>query len=153
MNERKCVNLLLGLAVPLVLMLVTTASGGAQSSRPKPGSGRPVPASARADRLIDDFSGQDPAGKFGTRWEFASDRAQGGQSSGKIEFLRHEDRSCLHLSGSVSGRDNGLVSGYIEAALVLGPGRKTFDARGFTGVRLIVKGNFSFKSTKIGIIF
>lgn len=134
-------SFLLGPAACLVLALIMPASDGSESSRPKPGSARPVPASARAERLIDDFSGKDAISKFGTRWEFLSDQAQGGLSNGKIEFLKQEDRSCLHLSGSVSGRDNGLVSGYIEAALVLGPGRKTFDARGLTGVKLSVKGN------------
>jgi len=148
MKVREHASLLLGLAAPLFLALILTASVGAQSNRPKPGTARPVPASLRDGGLIDDFSSEGSPSKLGTRWEFLSDGTAGGVSNGKIEFVKHEDRSCLHLTGSVSGQDNGQAtagsaptSGFIRAALALGPGRRIFDARSFTGVRLSVKGN------------
>ncbi len=138
MNIRERAGLLLGLAAPLLAALIVVASVGAQSNRPKPGTARPVRASIRGDRLIDDFSSEGSAGKFGTRWEFLSDRAAGGPSSGKMEFVKQEDRSCLHLTGSVSPGNGG---GFVQATVALGPGRRTLDARGFTGIRLSVKGN------------
>jgi peptide methionine sulfoxide reductase msrA/msrB len=148
MKVRARVSLLLGLGACLLLALILTASVGAQSGRPKPGTARPVPASLRDGGLIDDFSAEGSPSKLGTRWEFLSDQAAGGLSTGKIEFVKHEDRSCLHLTGSVSGQDNGgptagsaLTNGYIQATLALGPGRRTFDARSFTGIKLSVKGN------------
>ncbi|MHC4682393.1 MAG: bifunctional methionine sulfoxide reductase B/A protein, partial [Planctomycetota bacterium] len=49
-----------------------------------------------------------------------------------------EDRSCLHLTGSVSAKNSG---GFVQARVLLGAGRGTFDARRFKGIRLSVKGN------------
>ena len=148
MNGRKRASLLLGLAAPLLAGLIVAASVGAPSNRPKPGTARPVPATVRDGGLIDDFSAEGSLSKLGTRWEFLSDQAAGGPSGGKIEFVQQDDRSCLHLTGSVSGGAAGqpaagpaLASGYIQAALALGPGRRTFDARNFTGIKLSLKGN------------
>jgi len=138
MNVRERAGLLLGLAAPLLAALIVVASVGAQSGRPKPGTARPARASIRGDRLIDDFSAEGSASKFGTRWEFLSDRTGGGVSTGEIEFVKHEERSCLHLTGSVSPGNSG---GFIHASVSLGSGRRTFDARNLTGIRLFVKGN------------
>ncbi|MHC4681348.1 MAG: hypothetical protein ACYTEK_21930, partial [Planctomycetota bacterium] len=107
MKVRERAVVLLGLLVPLLLALAMTGSDGAQSNRPLgpgPMTGTARPAGAM---LIDDFSTEGAAKKLGTRWEFISDRATGGVSGGKIEFVKHEDRSCLHLTGSVSAKNSG----------------------------------------------
>ncbi len=148
MNGPGRASLMLGLAVPLLAALMVAASVAAQSNRPKPGTARPVPPSLRDGGLIDDFSAEGSPSKFGTRWEFLSDQAVGGASRGKIGFVKQDDRSCMHLTGSVSGQGGGgptagsaLTNGYIQATLSLGPGRRTLDARNFTGLKLSVKGN------------
>jgi peptide methionine sulfoxide reductase msrA/msrB len=88
--------------------------------------------------LIDDFSSQGSRKKLAARWVFVSDRVMGGASTGKMEFVTYEDRSCLHLSGSVSAANNG---GFLQAEAGLGPAGGSFDARRFDGVKFLVKGN------------
>lgn len=87
--------------------------------------------------LIDDFASAISSRINRAKWEFVSDRATGGASAGKIEFTKHDERPCLHLTGSVSARNNG---GFIQARLSLISRRKSFDAGVFEGIRLRVKG-------------
>jgi peptide methionine sulfoxide reductase msrA/msrB len=88
--------------------------------------------------LIDDFSTMGLKNNFGTKWEFVSDRVMGGASSGKIEFVSEDERSCLHLVGTVSMANNG---GFIQARTNFNPEGRSFDARRFTGIKLLVRGN------------
>jgi len=88
--------------------------------------------------LIDDFSSMGSKNSFGTKWEFVSDRVMGGVSSGEIEFVSEDERLCLHLTGSVSLANNG---GFIQARTSFNPKGRSFDARRFTGVKLLAKGN------------
>lgn len=88
--------------------------------------------------LIDDFSSKTSNKSIDTKWEFVSDRVMGGISSGKIEFVNEDERSCLHMTGSVSLVNKG---GFVQARRNLNPKGRSFDARRFTGVKLLVKGN------------
>ncbi|UCC97930.1 MAG: bifunctional methionine sulfoxide reductase B/A protein [Phycisphaerales bacterium] len=133
MKIRERAVVLLGLLVSLLLALGLAGSNGAQPERPRPGSARPS-----EPMLIDDFSGEGSGKRFGTRWESVSDRVTGEASGGKIEFVNHDSRSCLHLTGSVSAKNDG---GFIQARASLSSRRGAFDARSFKGIRLTVKGN------------
>jgi peptide methionine sulfoxide reductase msrA/msrB len=88
--------------------------------------------------LIDNFSSMGLKNNFGTNWEFVSDRVMGGISSGKIEFVSEDERSTLHMTGSVSLAKNG---GFIQARTNFNPEGRNFDARRFSGIKLLVKGN------------
>ncbi len=88
--------------------------------------------------VIDDFTNASSDKKSGPRWQFINDRAMGGRSAGKIEFAEHDGRKSLHMTGSVSARNN---DGFIQARLSLLSRRKSLDAGRFDGVKLSVKGN------------
>lgn len=89
------------------------------------------------DYLIDDFQRPTDAPLAGD-WQFISDQVMGGVSTGEAALVRHDDRSGLHLTGAVSLENNG---GFIQARLDLRRQGRDFDARGFEGVRLLVRGN------------
>ncbi|MBN2594962.1 MAG: CIA30 family protein, partial [Sedimentisphaerales bacterium] len=121
--------------LPLVVAFVAIAVGGTIVQSNKAGRNAKSPPKTM---LIDDFSSEDSKKSFSTYWEFISDRVMGGVSSGKIEFVSEDERSCLHLTGTVSLANNG---GFIQARTNLNPQGRSFDARWFTGIKLLVKGN------------
>ena len=88
--------------------------------------------------LIDDFSKEGSQKSFSTNWEFVSDRVMGGVSSGTNEFVNEDEHSSIHLTGNVSLANNG---GFIQVRTNFNPRGRSFDARLFTGVKLLVKGN------------
>lgn len=88
--------------------------------------------------LIDNFSKEGPKSDLVTNWEFVSDRVMGGISTGKIEFVDEDERSSIHLTGSVSLANNG---GFIQAQTNFNPKGRSVDARRFTGIKLLAKGN------------
>ena len=102
------------------------ARNGTEATGPAPGM------------LIDDFSSGGSNAKFGADWQFISDRVMGGLSTGKMRFNKHDGRTCLHMTGSVSLANNG---GFIQARLGLSPNGQSFDASRFEGIRLQVRGN------------
>jgi hypothetical protein len=86
--------------------------------------------------LIDDFSSKVSA--MGTSWEGFTDRVMGGRADMKVGIESEEGRPHLAMSGNVSLANNG---GFIQARLMLGPkGRGAFDASGYSGIRLSVRG-------------
>jgi peptide methionine sulfoxide reductase msrA/msrB len=122
--------------LPVALVFfVAVAIGGALVQSNKTGEKTNTPLRTM---LIDDFSSVGLKNNFGTKWEFVNDSAMGGVSSGKIEFVSEDERSCLHLTGVVSPANN---SGFIQATASFNPKGRSFDARRFTGVKLFVKGN------------
>lgn len=133
MKVIKSAGILVLLTALFLLAVSMRGDTGAQSSRPGPVLEKPPQA-----MLVDDFSPQSSNKKLGAQWEFVSDRVIGGTSTGKIEFVGQEGRSCLHLLGAVSPANNG---GFIEASGAVGSKRGNFDARQFSGVKLSVKGN------------
>lgn len=88
--------------------------------------------------IIDDLSNPHPQSSVGTPWRFVSDTVMGGISSGTIS--RHEigGRKALRLTGNVSLENNG---GFVQMALPLSTNAERFDAIGFTGIKLVVRGN------------
>jgi len=88
--------------------------------------------------LIDDFGGRDLISKLGTRWRAVSDRVMGGISEASIAQDTIDGRQCLRLTGDVCLENNG---GFLQAALDLHPSGKDIDVSGYTGVRLVVRGN------------
>jgi hypothetical protein len=87
--------------------------------------------------LIDDFT--DPAGvsRLGTPWRLVTDQVMGGVSQGRMALMRVDGRPALCLRGDVSLENNG---GFVQVNLDLAP-VGYFDASGFMGVRLVVRGN------------
>ena len=90
------------------------------------------------DMLIDDFSSQDFVSKLGTRWRGVSDQVMGGISEASVAQGMIDGRPCLRLTGDVRLENDG---GFIQAALDLALSGDTLDASGYTGVRLVVRGN------------
>lgn len=120
-------GLALGLTVALLLSLPPTAYG--------------------TPMLIDDFSTGDGTSHLGTHWRLATDQVMGGVSRARMGLETIGGRSALCLRGEVSLANNG---GFVQ--MNLGLSRKgsspegsgpagTLDASGFTGVRILVKGN------------
>lgn len=106
----------------LLLLLLGAADARAQS----------------ADLLIDDFAASDLTSRFGTRWRGVSDRVMGGISEASVARDRIEGRACLRLTGDVRLENEG---GFIQATLDLAPDGGNFDASGYLGLRLLVRGN------------
>ncbi len=88
--------------------------------------------------LIDDFENPEQGSRLGTRWRGFSDRVMGGVSRETVTFEKIDGRECLRLTGDVRLDNNG---GFIQAALDLGTWGRSFDATGYTGLRLKVRGN------------
>jgi hypothetical protein len=88
--------------------------------------------------LIDDFSRKDIVSKLGTQWRGVSDQVMGGVSEASIAHDTIAGRPCLHLTGPVSLENEG---GFVQASLDLAPESNALDASGFTGIRLVVRGN------------
>jgi hypothetical protein len=88
--------------------------------------------------LIDDFSNQSGTSAIGTEWRLFTDRVMGGVSDATSAMETVEGRRCLRLKGRVSLENNG---GFIQVALPLSLGGRSFDAGIFKGVRVWVCGN------------
>jgi len=117
------------------LLFVAVAVGGTRIQQYKAGEKTKSPLKTM---LIDDFSKEGSKKSINTNWEFVSDRVMGGISSGKMEFVNEDERSCMQMSGGVSLVNNG---GFIQARKNLNPKGRSLDARRYAGIRLLVKGN------------
>jgi peptide methionine sulfoxide reductase msrA/msrB len=122
--------------LPVVLVFVVAVAIGVAAIQPDKSEENAKKTSKTI--LIDDFSRDDSKSDLVTKWEFVSDRVMGGVSSGKIEFINEDEHSSLYLTGAVSLANNG---GFIQARKNFNPKGRSFDARRFTGVKLLVKGN------------
>ena len=119
----------------LLLTLVFFAIGGVLA---RPCIAGEKTKGALRTMLIDDFSKDGSKKSVSASWEFVSDRAMGGVSSGKIKFVNEDERSSMHMTGGVSLANNG---GFIQARTNLNPKGRSFDARRFVGVKLRAKSN------------
>jgi hypothetical protein len=90
------------------------------------------------DMLIDDFSRQDLTSKLGTQWRGVSDKVMGGISDVAVTHDVIDGRPCLRLTGDVRLENRG---GFLQSALDLASSGDTFDASGYAGVRVVVRGN------------
>lgn len=133
MSFKKYMRVTKWVVILLVFSIVVYAGVGNKSTSRQINAETPV-----QKMLIDDFSSGPRKTVFGTEWKFISDRVMGGVSTGKIELVKNDDRSCLHMAGAVSLKNKG---GFIQARLELHPKRRYFDSQAFTGIKLQVKGN------------
>lgn len=86
--------------------------------------------------LIDDFSRADGRSALGTAWRAMSDRVMGGVSD--VAASREGgERPHLHLRGEVREVPGYGSPGFVQLGLDLGG----IDARGYDGLRLVVRGD------------
>lgn len=117
---------LLGLAGALPVLTLADDAPAANSSGP-------------AKRLVlSDFRGAEPAVIDKAGWRGFSDRVMGGVSDSEFAVEKVDGIACAHLTGRVT-RDNG--GGFVQMALDFGRGRAGFDASGYSGLELLIRGN------------
>jgi peptide methionine sulfoxide reductase msrA/msrB len=104
--------------VPVALICFAAVAIGGALIRPNKTAEKAV--DSQKVFVIDNFSSKAPKKDSSTNWEFISDRVMGGVSSGKIVFVDEDERSSMHLTGTVSLANNG---GFIQA-------RTNFNPRG-----------------------
>ena len=138
----------------ILIILISTAFVVAWGQQDGP-TDAPIRSPATPDKLIDDFSGDDQVSSLGTKWVFRTNQTSGsavarasrpraekaqGQDAlaTRLEFVQEDGQTVLHLSGSVASADRG---GFAEAQLALHPRGRNFDAHGFTGLKLRVRGD------------
>jgi peptide methionine sulfoxide reductase msrA/msrB len=85
----------------------------------------------------DDYIVEDFAANTGD-WEFISDDVMGGKSTGQMAMTDEQGRKRLHMTGKLSLENNG---GFIQVRRPISKEAKYFDASGFKGVRVEVKGD------------
>jgi hypothetical protein len=71
-------------------------------------------------------------------WRSFSDRVMGGISREQVNLTTIDGRRCLRLQGEVRLENNG---GFVQVALGIESRGAPLDARGYSGVRLLVWGN------------
>jgi len=96
-----------------------------------------VSTSAADTLLIDDFAVANGPSRLGTPWRLVTDGVMGGVSAGELSLSLVDGRRALCLRGEVRLENNG---GFVQAALDLAP-RGDLDARAYTGIRLLARGN------------
>lgn len=85
--------------------------------------------------VIDDFSSDVSA--LGTRWEGFTDQVMGGKSTMRLGIEIVDGAPVLAMRGEVSLKNNG---GFVQVRLMLDPRERAFDASGYSGLSLKVKG-------------
>jgi len=123
------------MVLPIGLIVLLSVS----SSRTQPGDAA-TSGTSTVTMLIDGFSAKDRRSAFGTEWVLARDQLTSADVSGdgRIQFEQKEGRTCLHISARASAEDQ---AGFTHARLNLDPKSGHFDARGFDGIELRIKGN------------
>lgn len=96
--------------------------------------------------LIDDFASAGQASTLGTKWTFQTGATGRDNVAAKLEFVEEDGRTRLHLKGTVPPGGKGA---YLEARLGLGPDGRNFNAQGYSGIRLRVKGNGSSYAVRL----
>lgn len=86
--------------------------------------------------LVDDFARDDGVSNLATSWQRFTDQVMGGRSRAASALEVVDGRRCLRLTGEVSLANNG---GFIQVALPLAGRGNALDARGWTGLRLLVR--------------
>jgi hypothetical protein len=71
-------------------------------------------------------------------WRFVSDGVMGGVSTGALDRAEVDGRRCLRLTGTLSLENRG---GFIQMARDLAPDGGLVDARAWSGVALLVRGD------------
>lgn len=100
-------------------------------------AGYALAGSEGVNMLIDDFSSRNGTSTIGTEWAGFTDRVMGGRSDMQVGYREHGDQAVLHLRGQVRLDNNG---GFIQARLPLSASGGDFDASGYQGIALRVRG-------------
>ena len=87
--------------------------------------------------LIDDFSSLDGTAVIGTEWRGFTDRVMGGRSDMQVGYRNTGEQAVLHMRGQVRLDNNG---GFIQARLPFLSNGGDFDASGFDGIQVRVRG-------------
>lgn len=85
--------------------------------------------------LLDDFSGERSV--LNTEWEGFTDRVMGGVSEMSVTRVPDRAHPFIRMQGTVSLENNG---GFVQIRLKLASSLSTFDASGYQGIRLSVRG-------------
>ena len=88
--------------------------------------------------LLDDFTGE--VSRLGTVWEGFTDQVMGGRSDMSVVRVPDPSGPYIRMQGNVSLERNG---GFIQVRLKLAKESRTFDARSYRGIRLVVRGEDS----------
>lgn len=97
----------------------------------------PCPINAEEPMLIDDFSSRDGTAVIGTQWRGFTDRVMGGRSDMQVGYRDDGDQAVLHMRGQVRLDNNG---GFIQARLPFVSNGGDFDASGYGGIQVQVRG-------------
>ncbi len=88
-----------------------------------------ITSSLNGQNLVENFENNPEK-----RWQFFTDRVMGGQSSGKLEFWRDNEKSFARMIGDVSTKNNG---GFIQFRAKLGEPLNPITQ----GIKINVRGN------------
>jgi len=95
------------------------------------------PALGEERMLIDDFASLNGTASIGTEWRGFTDRVMGGRSDMQVGYRQHDEHGVLHMQGQVRLENNG---GFIQARLPLSANGGNFDASGYRGIAVRVRG-------------
>ncbi len=99
-----------------------------------------VTARVEERMLIDDFARRDGTATIGSQWRGFTDRVMGGRSDMQVGYRELDgpgEQAVLHLRGQVRLDNNG---GFIQARLPLSANGGDFDATGYRGIAVRVRG-------------
>ena len=88
--------------------------------------------------LIDNLNAAYPLASNGARWQIFTDQVMGGVSQGTAAREIVAGRAAIRMRGDVSLANNG---GFVQIGLDLAPDGGLFDAGGFDGIEIDVRGN------------
>ncbi len=92
----------------------------------------------RVRRVVDDFEAAASVRGTEVSWVGFTDRVMGGRSDGWLERTTLDGKLCLRLTGRVTRANGG---GFVQMAASPGGQRRFFDATGYRGIELLVRGN------------
>jgi hypothetical protein len=92
----------------------------------------------QARQVVDDFEAEASLRGVGARWSGFTNRVMGGRSDARLEQTTLEGKACLRLTGRVTRANGG---GFVQMAARPAGQRKFFDATGYRGIELFVRGN------------
>lgn len=95
------------------------------------------PTLAEERMLIDDFASREGTAAIGTQWRGFTDRVMGGRSDMQVGYREYDSGPVLQMSGQVRLDNNG---GFIQARLPFLPDGGDFDASGYRGLAVRVRG-------------
>jgi hypothetical protein len=93
---------------------------------------------AQGETILAEVASDGLASRLGARWRVVTDRVMGGVSEADHGLVEVDGRRCVRLTGDVRLERNG---GFVQLALDLEQEGRPFDASGYAGVRLLVRGN------------